>query len=373
MSRQRFLWLAAAAALIIAGALFVSARRSAPEESVSRLLLPSLATDLNVVTEVQVRKGSPKPTVTLHKTADHWTVAERADYPADVPKLRKLLVALRDARIVEDKTADPARFAAIGVQDPADPSAPGAEVTLVTPAGKQSVIIGKPVGEGSFARLGGANQSYAVEPAIAAESEPRQWIDARLFDVTTAQIQGIEVTPVAPATPYSLHRLKPAGPAKTDAQSGGPAGAGGPVGAGGEPGFELTGVPPGRRALDAHALVPPSSMLSNLEALDVAPADGIDFSKPSTVTVTLTDGGVITLTGSVIADKHWIEIKSTKDAALTAKAQGRAFEIASYRYDGIFRPVDQLLEPAAPKPAPAGKPAAVGKPAATGKPAHPTP
>jgi hypothetical protein len=43
-------------------------------------------------------------------------------------------------------------------------------------------------------------------------------------------------------------------------------------------------------------------------------------------------------------------VQSSKDAALAQKAKDRAFEIASYRYDAIFRPLDQLLVPKEVKP-----------------------
>jgi hypothetical protein len=89
----------------------------------------------------------------------------------------------------------------------------------------------------------------------------------------------------------------------------------------------------------------------------VSPAADIDFSQSSQAILTLSDGNVITLTGAAIADKHWLQLKSSKDAALTAKVQGRAFEVASYRYDAIFKPLEQLLQP---KESPAPKSAASG-------------
>jgi hypothetical protein len=52
-------------------------------------------------------------------------------------------------------------------------------------------------------------------------------------------------------------------------------------------------------------------------------------------------------------------VASTKDTALDAKGKNRAFEIASYRYDSLFRPLDQLLVPKEPpKNAKDAKPAA---------------
>jgi hypothetical protein len=86
------------------------------------------------------------------------------------------------------------------------------------------------------------------------------------------------------------------------------------------------------------------------------------------VTITMSDGGTLTFTGAVIGDKHWIQVAASKDTALNAKATGRAFEIAGYRYDLIFKPLEQLL---VPKPVPpSAKPVPLGakKPAPAPKP-----
>jgi hypothetical protein len=318
-------------------------------------LLPSLANDLNAVTAVIIRKGSAKPTLTVHNTGDQWSVAERADYPADVAKLRKLLLSLRDAKIVEEKTSDPALFASIGVEDPVAPDAATAEITLVGPGEKRAVIVGKAVGEGNFVRRVGENRSYSVEPAISFETEPRYWIDSRLLDVPAAQIQSIEVRPAAGA-PYTIRRAKPADNAN-------------PADKGADDTFSLDGVPAGRKALDGHALAPSPTTFTGLTAEDVAPSSDIDFAAPTQEILTLTDGNVITLIGIVIADKHWIEVKSSKDAALTAKTAGRAFEMASYRYDAIFKPVEQLL---VPKEQPAAK-GALGPKGSSGPKGSPAP
>ena len=57
---------------------------------------------------------------------------------------------------------------------------------------------------------------------------------------------------------------------------------------------------------------------------------------------------------------------------MTAKTHGRVFEIPSYRYDAIFKPTEQLLEPmpAAAKPA-AAKPVAAQPAAAKSGPPRP--
>jgi len=331
MSRQRFTALLIAAVLAISGALYLTARRNSQRETQNVALLPGLAGELNTVTSLSVRRGSAAPTVTVHEKDGRWTVAERGDYPADVSKLRKLLQALSDAKIVEQKTSDQTRFAIIGVEDPGLPGAAGTELGITAQDGKHAVIIGKPIGEGNFARRSGENTSYSVEPAISFETEPRYWIEPKLTDITAANIQSVVIKPAGGAE-YTVHRDKAAGDKDAAAS------------------FTLDGVPPGRKAADSASLAPSPSAFGALTADDVTPAGDVDFSKATVATVTMSDGNVITLTGAAVGDKHWIQLQASKDAALNALTAGRAFEVPNYRFDAIFRPLEQLLVPKAPPP-----------------------
>jgi len=380
MNRQRFIALMVAALLAISGALYLSTQRNLPRDPHGTALLPALSSELDSVSALTVRKGAAAP-VTIHKQGEHWTVAERADYPADLPKLKKLLLALSDAKIREEKTSNPDSYAIIGVEDPSQPGATGTQIELTAQNGKHAVIVGKSAGEGTFVRRAGEKTSYVVEPGISAEAEPRYWIDTRLLDIPTDKIQSIESKPATGAA-YSVHRVAASQPKPTDDKSGSPnttASAANSPPANAPPAnaplaepspapaadkFVLEGVPSGRQAADSQTLAPSPAHFSNLTVEDVVPAGDIDFSKPSTVTVALADGGTITFTGAVIGDKRWIKVAAPKDAALSAKANGRAFEMASYRYDGIFRPLELLLVPKPPPPPPPGakKPAPAPKP-----------
>jgi hypothetical protein len=347
MTRQRFIMLMIAALIAISGALYLSTQRNLPRDPHGLNLFPSLASELDTVTALSVQKGGPIPAVTVHKQGEQWTVAERANYPADVAKLRKLLLAMSEAKIREEKTSNPANYAIIGVEDPSQAGATGAQLEVTARDGKHAVIVGKAIGDANFARRAGEKTSYIVEPVISFEAQPQFWIDARLLDLPSEKIQSIEIKPASGAS-FSVHRVAavPGGDAKPGAPNGDK--------------FVLDPIPVGRQAADP-AVLAPTTMLTSLNTEDVTAAGDIDFSKPSLVTVTLADGSVLTFTGVVIGDKHWLQIAAPKDAALTAKASGRAFDIAGYRYDSIFKSLEQLL---APKPPPAGakKPVNAPKP-----------
>jgi hypothetical protein len=334
--------------------LYQSTQRNLPRDVHGTALWPALAGELDTVTSLSVLKGGATPSVTVQKQGQEWTVAERANYPADVAKLRTLLLALSDTKIREEKTSNPANYSIIGVEDPTKPGATGAQIDLTAKDGKHGVIVGKSVAGGNFVRRLGENSSYVVEPGISFEAEPRYWIDTRLLDIASDKIQSIEFKP-ATGPAYSVRRVVEPSGKPPDAKAADPKTAGTPAATPPPPPaskFVLEGVPSGRLAADQQTLAPAPNFLSNLADEDVAKAGDIDFSKPLIVTVTLADGSVITLTGVAVGDKRWIQVAAPKDAALSAKANGRAFEIATYRYDGIFKPLEQLL---VPKPTPTPK------------------
>jgi Domain of unknown function (DUF4340) len=360
MSRQRLIALSLAALLAIGAALLLTSHRNASPDLHGTALLPSLGAELDTVTSLSVFKGSPTATVTVHKQGEQWTVTQRAEYPADVSKVRKLLLTLSEAKIREEKTSNPDNYATIGVEDALKAGATGSQVELLAKSGKLDLIVGKPMGQGNFVRRAADKISYAAEPAISFEAEPRFWIDTRLLDVENDKIQAIEFKP-ASGPGYTLRRVTEPAAKADDAKTPAAAPAPGSAPAAAPPPppvskFVLEGVPTGRQANDAQSIAPLPSTFSGFTDEDVAPAGDIDFSKPTILALTLTDGSVITLTGAAVGDKRWIQVAAPKSPVLTTKANGRAFEIASYRYDQVFRPLEQLL---VPKPAPAAsKPSA---------------
>ena len=72
------------------------------------------------------------PQATLKKAAASWIVGERG-WPADLGKVRKLLLDLGALNVVEEKTRLPANYPALGVEDVTSPKATGTRVEAVAP------------------------------------------------------------------------------------------------------------------------------------------------------------------------------------------------------------------------------------------------
>ena len=107
--------LGAATVLVAAGAWYASTSRAAGNTAIPRdtPLLPALQEAINDVASVAVTTADG--TVTLERGEGGWTLAEKAGYAARADRVRTLLFELRDARVLEQKTANPDRFTRLGL------------------------------------------------------------------------------------------------------------------------------------------------------------------------------------------------------------------------------------------------------------------
>ena len=76
--------------------------------TVDRPVAPALQDRVNDTAAVIIEAADG--TVTLEREGADWTLAEKAGYPANAEKIRELILSLRDAKILEEKTANKDRF-----------------------------------------------------------------------------------------------------------------------------------------------------------------------------------------------------------------------------------------------------------------------
>ena len=120
MNARRVGWLLVAGLVVIGFAIWVSSLRHLERATLAGdLVLPGLEHGVNTVTEVRLHKADDIHT-TLQKGASGWLVAERG-WPAEVNKVRKLLLDLGALNVVEEKTRLSANYPALGVEDLSTP------------------------------------------------------------------------------------------------------------------------------------------------------------------------------------------------------------------------------------------------------------
>lgn len=349
MSGRRVAWLLAAGLAVIVFAIWLSSRRHLERDMmVGALVLPGLEHNVNAVTTVTLRKGDGMH-ATLQKQSDDWRVAERG-WPADVGKVRKLLLDLGALNIVEEKTRLAANYPQLGVEDVNSPKASGTRVDISSPAHSWAIIIGKSSGAKSgYVRIASAPQSLLAAPLLMVDSDPKAWLEHTLIDVPVARVHQVEEHP-AQGPAFTVSRDK-----KEQAE------------------FTVSPVPKGRELNNAAAAEPIATALGSLNLDDVHKTVTQDPPAARALYRTF-DGLEVELTGRKDGTRSLISITAHSTAketapeadALNQRCAGWEFEIPDYKYTAIFSPLEDLLRK---PPQPEKKTAAAKKSTAAPPPA----
>jgi hypothetical protein len=284
-----------------------------------------------------------------------WSIKERSDYPADTQKVNALLLALEDAKLREEKTSNPTNYATLGVQDLTAPGATGALVELAGPnlSGAVKLVVGKSdaMTRASYVRRFGEAQSWLTNE-IQVNTDATAWLRRDLLNIGADRIQEVLVQ-ISGSPRYSVVKEK-----RADAN------------------FDVTPLPKKRELNSVSAANSVAQILTSLQLDDVRPAAELSNNKSAAQTSFHTfDGLTVDFCGYKIEDKHWITVKAgfddslakrfhlateSKDAKATPESGNDkiqteaeslnkqfgewAYAIAPYKYDAIFKPVEELLK-----------------------------
>jgi hypothetical protein len=194
MNAKSLAALVAVALVALLAALWVTAKRPPDSTQLNQPLIANLQQSLNQINRVRVSKAGNQTVATLQRGERTWTVAEKSGYPADMVKLRALLLGLANAIRREEKTANPASYERLGIQDVSEATASGVRIELEGLAEPLAVIIGNAdtqTGNGTFVRRTGEAQSWLVSANLSVPKETWQWLEPALLDIPAERIQTI--------------------------------------------------------------------------------------------------------------------------------------------------------------------------------------
>lgn len=193
---NRSLLIVASIALILVVLVVFTQPRQETSTAGTGLLLADLEGSLNDIDEIRIVKAASETVATLMRSDAGWSVAERDGYPADVGVIREALLALAEARNIENKTSNPDYYDRLGVEPIDSETASGIAVTIAR-AGTSlpTIILGANVGTSyRYARRADEDLSLLIDRDPEVPRETGQWLVADILDVRGTRVQAVTIT-----------------------------------------------------------------------------------------------------------------------------------------------------------------------------------
>lgn len=360
----KLLLLTGFAILALVAAVISSQRNGAVPELERVALFPVFKDAVNEAGTILLRSGGR--TLTIARNADQWLIAEADNYPADLAKIRKLLIEVADLKIIEEKTRNPDRYATLGVQDPTPGQTESAALEINDTKGGQqvSLIVGKRQlsgaaggNPGRYVRLTGGEQALLVTGQLDAPTDVSSWIVAEVLSVDPARVRDVRIE-------------HPDGSrVELNATDNGD--------------MALMNLPAGKEAKAPTVLNRMKDILQNVRIENVMKGDAATLPAPHTITTIGTvDGLIARVESGTIKDAAWVSFNfeynpekadkaaeakpaetandaTKKDAAapekppldveketaaLRTKTAGWLFKLPDYQFELLTRTLDKLSQ-----------------------------
>jgi hypothetical protein len=349
--KTKTLYILAAVAVLALVVAVIMNRSSAPQSDVTeqaKPLLPGLKEHVNDVSGITLIGAGNKTLLTLRRDKDGWVIAEKSNYPVDMTKVREFLLKLSQAKLLEQKTSNPKRYAELGVDEVKDNDAKGVLVDIAGLPQPSKLIIGNyngGGGGGTFVRRDGDAQSWLANENLTVAKNASDWEKRDLADIAASRLRSASLTSADGKT-LNVYKYQP-----------------------GDANFKIADLPKGREVSSEFAANNLGSVLANLRADDVAAAKDVPLAdKPNKAQYATFDGVHVDATLWQKDNKDYAQFTASLDTdaanADIARAQAKAkadydAAIAAAKKTDDAKSAETKPETAEAKPAEPPKPLAV--------------
>ena len=279
MNRKTTIQILVGVLVALAGGLYLlsPSTREAPD----RLWIPALSEPNAELLSIRIEKGDLS--TELENQGGQWQVTNRLGYPAKLGAMIDLVSALRSAKMIERKTANPEHHAELRLSES------GAEDTRATRirlglAEDHVVLLGQAASQrdATFVRSPGDHQVWLVSGKITASASPNDWLSPALFDIPETAVESVTVKHLASGESYTLVR-------EADAMN-----------------WSLVEPPTGLTLKYSSILNQIPSRLTQFKLIDVAhrPANSVDAT--SVIEVALRDKRIVQLDLVEEDERYWL-------------------------------------------------------------------
>jgi Domain of unknown function (DUF4340) len=166
-----------------------------------KLMFPDLAPKLQDAARIEItHQGN---TTAIAKHGDNWGLVDRGGYIVQPGKLRGMLTALTELRLIEPRTTDPDQFSRLGLEDPNGKTGTSNLLRVLDASGKPivAVIVGHRrvrtqgnVPEQVYVRRPDDNQTWLAEGSLQTDADPQLWLERDIMNIDHARIASVAVT-----------------------------------------------------------------------------------------------------------------------------------------------------------------------------------
>ena len=253
MSLRGFLILSTITAIAVAAAVFVISARDTALSGASRaLMFPGLMDKLEEVATIKVTGSGGEATIERKERA--WVVKEASSYPADMEKVREVLIGLAQLETLEPKTKRADRYAKLEVEDATGKDAKSARVTLTDANGGTlaDLIVGKAKFslegiDSLYVRRPGEERAWLALGRVEPATGRLGWVNPSFLSIDRERIR--KATLKRPGSPLVVFKSKA-----------------------GDEDFKLADMPPGTELKDEFGVSDIARVLQGLNFDDVRPA-----------------------------------------------------------------------------------------------------
>lgn len=172
-------------AVLVALALQMRGKDRIADLASRDLLSPMQEKQLTRLERISLARGEGQVELILRD--GEWGVASHAGFPAQRERLAALLHALRGARVVEEKTSNPAHHARLGL-DVAAADNQALQVGLHTPELDFGLIYGERVGNGQLVRFADEDQVLLINRPLSISVSPHDWLALDVIRIPMQQV-----------------------------------------------------------------------------------------------------------------------------------------------------------------------------------------
>ncbi len=292
--------------VLIGAAVLVSQQKETAPAKTGQPVFPGLMSKINEVSELVVKAQSG--TMTIIRDGESWNVKEKHHYPANMGKIRDVLIGLGELKILEAKTKKPELYEKLGLENVEAEGSISTGVTLKDSEGTTlaQVIIGKqrpskgnPSQEEVYVRKIGDPQTWQAIGKLSVEKIPSEWLDKDFLEVEPKRVRRVNITHPDNTTLI----LEKENPDDLD--------------------FQITNLPEGKEIQSQFAVNNIVSTVTSLSLDDVQPSSEISFEDAFVVTATFEtfDGFEGTVKLFRKDEKDYVKVSAAFNADLIWEAE----------------------------------------------------